>query len=42
MNGTKIVPFSGDTYNLGIQGRGMDSDEYRSLVDRITAARVRQ
>lgn len=40
--GVKIVPFSGDTYNLGIQGRGMDSENFRGLVDRITASRTRQ
>lgn len=40
--GIKIVPFTGDTYNLGIVGKGMDNDEYRALVDRITAARIKQ
>ena len=38
--GIKIIPFAGETCNLGIQGKGMDSDTYRSLVDRVTAARV--
>lgn len=40
--GIKIEPFTGDTMNLQILGRGMDSTEYGALVDRITAARVRQ
>ena len=40
--GIKVVPFSGDTYDLEFQGRGMDSDEYRALVDRITSARTQQ
>jgi hypothetical protein len=35
-------PFSGDEYNLGIQGRGMDSGEYNKLVDQITAARAQR
>ena len=39
--GIKIVPFSEGSYNLGIQGRGMDSENYRGLVDRITASRTR-
>jgi len=37
----RIAPFAGDTYSLQIQGQGMDGDEYRALVDRVTAARVR-
>jgi hypothetical protein len=40
--GIKIVPFSGETYNLSIEGRGMDSAVYQALVDRITAARASQ
>ncbi len=39
--GIEVVPFSGETYNLGIQGRGMSNDEYKALVDRITAARLK-
>ncbi len=39
--GIKIIPFSGETCNLSIQGKGMDSDTYRELVDRVTAARLK-
>ncbi|MCC6590213.1 MAG: hypothetical protein IT168_26205 [Bryobacterales bacterium] len=35
----KIEPFSGNTYKFELQGQGMDSDTYRTLVDRVTAAR---
>lgn len=36
----KIVPFSGNEYNLELQGQGMDSSEFKGLVDRITSARL--
>lgn len=38
----KIVPFLGNEYNLELQGQGMDSDEFKDLVDRVTAARIKQ
>jgi hypothetical protein len=40
--GIKIIPFSGDTYNLSIEGKGMDSETFRELVDRVTAARLKK
>ncbi len=35
----KLEPFQGNGYNLQIQGQGMESAAYDTLVDRITAAR---
>jgi len=37
----RIVPFAGNEYNLQLQGQGMDSNEFKALVDRITAARIK-
>jgi len=37
----KIVPFAGNEYNLQLQGQGMDSNEFKALVDRVTAARIK-
>lgn len=36
-----ITPFIGNSYNLQLVGRGMDSAQYRNLVDKITGARAR-
>jgi len=36
----KIVPFMGNEYNLQLQGKGMDSNEFKALVHRITSARI--
>ena len=36
----KVTPFLGDTFNFELTGKGMDSGEYRRLVDRITRART--
>lgn len=38
----KVVPFSGSNYDFELHGSGMDSDVYRELVSRVTAARVAQ
>lgn len=35
----KVEPFIGDTFNFELAGKGMDSGEYRRLVDRIAKAR---
>jgi hypothetical protein len=35
----KVEPFLGDTFNFELTGKGMDSGEYRRLVDRIARAR---
>lgn len=35
----KVEPFVGDTFNFELTGKGMDSGEYRRLVDRIAKAR---
>lgn len=37
--GIKVIPFDGETYNLGLLGQGMGNEEHRALVDRIAAAR---
>jgi len=37
----KIVPFAGNEYNLHLQGQGIDSNEFKALVDRVTAARIK-
>lgn len=37
----KVTPFLGNEYNLELIGRGMDSAQYRDLVDRIADARAR-
>jgi hypothetical protein len=36
----QIVPFTGDKYQLELQGQGMTSSEFKALTDRIAAARV--
>ncbi len=36
----RVEPFNGNGYSLQLQGQGMDSKVYKSLVDRITAART--
>lgn len=36
----EINPFTGDQYNLRLEGKGMDSSEFKVIVDRITAARI--
>ena len=35
-----IVPFTGDKYTFSLAGQGMSSDDYQTLVERVTAARV--
>ncbi|MBP7777429.1 MAG: hypothetical protein KA371_09895 [Acidobacteria bacterium] len=36
----EVKPFLGDTFNFELTGKGMDSGEYRRLVDRIARARA--
>ena len=36
----EINPFVGDKYNLRLEGKGMDNGDFRTIVDRITAARI--
>lgn len=36
----KVVTFGGETYNFDLLGQGMSSDQYHSLVQRVTGARV--
>lgn len=36
----KVSPFLGETFNFELSGKGMDSGEYRRLVDRIARART--
>jgi hypothetical protein len=36
----KVEPFQGGTFDLELQGKGIDSSEFRQLVDRIARARV--
>lgn len=36
----QIEPFVGNTYNLELIGKGLDSRQYRMLVEKITTARV--
>ncbi len=36
----QIKPFLGDTFNFELSGKGMDSGQYRRLVDRIARART--
>lgn len=35
----QVEPFIGDTFNFELVGKGMDSGEFRRLVDRIAQAR---
>jgi hypothetical protein len=37
----KVEPFQGDTFNFELSGKGIDSSEFRQLVDRIARARAR-
>ena len=36
----EIKPFAGNDYRFQLLGKGMDSQEYKDLVERITTARV--
>jgi hypothetical protein len=36
----EIEPFVGDRYNLKLEGKGMDAGDFKTIVDRITAARI--
>jgi len=36
----KIVPYSGDTYNLELTGSGMGADQYKTLTDRVAMAHL--
>jgi hypothetical protein len=36
----EIEPFVGDRYNLKLEGKGMDTGDFKTIVDRITAARI--
>jgi hypothetical protein len=36
----KITPFSGDDYRFDLVGQGMSNDQLKTLVDRVTLARV--
>jgi hypothetical protein len=36
----KITPFTGDDYSFEMLGQGMTSDQYQTLVERVTNARV--
>ncbi|HWR53233.1 MAG TPA: hypothetical protein VN428_19155 [Bryobacteraceae bacterium] len=38
----QIKPFVGNTYDFNLIGQGMDSTDYKQLVDRIASARARQ
>jgi len=33
-------PFVGDKYSLRLEGKGMDTGDFKTIVDRITAARI--
>ncbi|MCL4181810.1 MAG: hypothetical protein KJ072_29250 [Verrucomicrobia bacterium] len=35
----EIIPFTGDKYELKLSGSGMETEQFRELVDRITRAR---
>ncbi len=37
----KVEPFQGDSFNFELSGKGIDSTEFRQLVDRIARAKVR-
>ena len=37
----KVEPFQGDSFNFELSGKGIDSTEFRQLVDRIARARAR-
>jgi hypothetical protein len=36
----KVEPFQGDAFNFELNGKGIDSGEFRQLVDRIARARA--
>ncbi len=36
----EIDPFIGGKYTLRLDGKGMDNSEFKTIVDRVTAARV--
>jgi hypothetical protein len=36
----EINPFVGGKYTLRLEGKGMDNSEFKTIVDRITAARI--
>ena len=36
----EIEPFVGDKYNLKLEGKGMDTGDFKTIVDRITTARI--
>jgi hypothetical protein len=36
----EIDPFVGDKYSLRLDGKGMDASAFKTIVDRITAARI--
>jgi hypothetical protein len=36
-----IVPFSGDHYDFDLLGNGLSSDQYQTIVNRVTNARVK-
>jgi hypothetical protein len=36
----EIQPFVGDRYNLKLEGKGMDAGDFKTIVDRITTARI--
>jgi hypothetical protein len=35
----KVAPFVGDAYNIELLGTGLDSAQFRQILDRIAAAR---
>ncbi len=37
----KVEPFQGDSFEFELSGKGIDSSEFRQLVDRVARARVR-
>ena len=36
-----IVPFTGDHYDFSLLGNGLTSDQYQTIVNRVTSARVK-
>lgn len=36
-----IVPFSGSSYDFDLLGNGLSSDQYQTIVNRVTSARVK-
>ena len=35
----EVIPFAGEKYDLKLSGTGMDNEQFRAVVDRITRAR---